>query len=216
MPYGFWKSYFVMAGLGKNNTAYSDFLINAVKWLSAKDDTKPVIVAASKNIYRNGEKIFFTGQVYDEKFNPVNDAAVKVKVRSSKGIYDVGMESAGNGRYVGSLNGLEVGDYEFEGEAFRQDMILGKDRGKLAVEDFSVELLQTGMNEKILRAMASESGGQFFLPDNFSEAAGAFNFQPLITDEKIEIDLWNKIALLFLLTALLSAEWFIRKRADML
>jgi hypothetical protein len=84
------------------------------------------------------------------------------------------------------------------------------------VEDFSVELLQTGMNEKLLRAMASESGGQFFLPDNFSEAVGAFNFQHLITDEKIEINLWNKIALLFLMTALLSAEWFIRKRADML
>jgi hypothetical protein len=216
MPYGFWKSYFVMSGLGKSNAAYSGFLINAVKWLAAKDDSKPVIIQSSKNIYRNSEKILFTGQVYDEQYNPVNDAAVKVKVRSSKGIYDVGMESAGNGRYVGSLNGLEVGDYEFEVEAIRQDMILGKDRGKLAVEDFSVELLQTGMNEKLLRAMAVESGGQFFLPDDFSESAGAFNFQPLITDEKIEIDLWNKIALLFLLTALLSVEWFIRKRADML
>ncbi len=216
MSYGFWKSYFTMAGLNKNNAAYTAFFANAVKWMTAQDDTKQVIVTASKQVYRNGEKILFSGQVYDEQYNPVNDAVVRVKIKSEKGIADVEMETVGNGRYTGQLNGLEVGDYEFEGEAIRQDMSLGKDRGKLAVEDFSIELLQTGMNEKLLRNVAAESGGRFYTADDFQEIERSTDFQPLISDEKTEIDLWNKAILLFALALLLSAEWFIRKRADML
>lgn len=216
VPYGFWKSYFVMSGLGRSNTVYSSFMSNAVRWLTTQDDTKPVIITTSKNIYRNGEKIVFSGQVYDEQYNPVNDASVKVKIKTANRIHDIELEFAGNGCYEGSLNGLEIGDYDYEGEAIRQDMFVGKDRGKFAVENFSIELLYTFMNEKLLRTMASESGGQFFTPNNFSDITKFLQFQPLIVEEKKEIELWNKFFLLILFTCLLTVEWFIRKRSDML
>jgi hypothetical protein len=216
VPYGLWKSYFVMAGLRKTNTAYVSFISNAVKWLTTMEDTKPVIVTVSKNIYRNGEKVLFNGQVYDEQYNPVNDASVKVTIKAGNRIHDVALEFAGNGRYGGQLNGLEVGDYEYEGEAVRQDVLLGKDRGKFAVEDFSVELLRTAMNEKLLKAVAAESGGHYFAAQDFSDIEKHIQFQPLQIEEKKEIELWNKIVLLFVLAGLLAAEWFIRKRLDML
>lgn len=216
MPYGFWKTYFVMHGLGKRNDAYTSFIENAVRWLTTKDDTKPVIITTSKNIYRNGEQILFSGQVYDEQYNPVNDAGLKVKVKTANRIYDVELSFAGNGRYEGSLNGLEVGDYEFEGEAVRQDAFLGRDRGKFAVENFSVELLNTVMNAKLLKTVASESGGRFFTPDNFSDIANDIKDQPVVVDERKEIEVWNKTLLLFILAGLLTLEWFIRKRSDML
>ncbi|MBL7961124.1 hypothetical protein JNL27_12905 [bacterium] len=216
VPYGFWKSYFIMSGLGRNNIAYQSFIANAVRWLTTQDDTKPVIISTSKNIYRNGEKIIFSGQVYDEQFSPVNDANLKVQIKTPNRIYDVNMELTGNGRYEGSVNGLETGDYDFEGEAIRQDVSLGRDRGKFAVENFSIELLHTNMNEKLLKTVAAESGGQFFTPADFHTIANIPPFQPLITEQRKEIELWNKIILLFILAGLLSTEWFIRKRADML
>lgn len=216
VPYGLWKSYFVMAGLRKSNTAYVSFISNSVKWVTTIDDTKPVIVTVSKNVYRNGEKILFNGQVYDEQYNPVNDASVKVKIMAGNRIHDIELEFAGNGRYTGQLNGLEVGDYEFEGEAIRQDMSLGKDRGKFAVEGFSIELLQTAMNENLLKAIAAESGGHYFAAAEFSDIEKYFNYPPLLIEVKKEIELWNKMVLLFILAGLLTIEWFLRKRADML
>lgn len=216
VPYGLWKSYFVMAGLRKTNAAYVSFVSNSVKWLTTVEDTKPVIVTVSKNVYRNGEKVVFNGQVYDEQYNPVNDASVKVKIKAANRIHDIELEFAGNGRYNGRLNGLEIGDYEYEGEAIRQDMSLGKDRGKFSVEDFSIELLQTAMNEKLLKAIAAESGGHYFPVNDFPAIEKHLQFQSLVIEEKKEIELWNKIILLFVLTGLLTVEWFIRKRSDML
>ena len=216
VPYGLWKSYFVMAGLRKTNAAYVSFVSNSVKWLTTVEDSKPVIVTVSKNVYRNGEKVVFNGQVYDEQYNPVNDASVKVKIKAANRIHDIELEFAGNGRYNGRLNGLEIGDYEYEGEAIRQDMSLGKDRGKFSVEDFSIELLQTAMNEKLLKAIAAESGGHYFPVNDFPAIEKHLQFQSLVIEEKKEIELWNKIILLFVLTGLLTVEWFIRKRSDML
>ena len=216
VSFGFWKSYFIMAGLDKNNTVYESFIANAVRWLSTQDDTKKVIISTSKKIYRNGEKILFSGQVYDEQYNPVNDAGVKVKIVAKSRTYEAELTFSGNGRYEGVLNGLEVGDYDFEGEAIRQDVSLGRDQGKFAVENFSIELLHTVMNEKLLRAVAAESAGQYFTPADFSDIEKQLHFQPLSVEEKKEIQLWNKIVILFVLVGLLTLEWFIRKRLDML
>ncbi|MBL7994913.1 hypothetical protein JNM05_06025 [bacterium] len=216
VPYGFWKSYFIMSGLGRNNIAYQSFIANAVRWLTTQDDTRSVIISTSKNIYRNGEKIIFSGQAYDEHYSPVNDASLKVQIKMPNRTYDVAMELTGNGRYEGSINGLETGDYDFEGEAIRQDVSLGRDRGKFAVESFSVELLHTNMNKKLLNSIASESGGQFFTPADFHAIMNIPPFHPLITEQRKQIELWNTVILLFMLTGLLTTEWFIRKKADML
>ena len=126
------------------------------------------------------------------------------------------MEFAGNGRYEGILNGLEVGDYDFEGVAAKNDVTIGKDNGKLAVEDFSIELLNTAMNEKLLKNIAAESGGRYLKADEFAGIVKYLNFQPQISDEKKEIELLNKVTLLFIFAGLLTVEWFIRKRSDML
>jgi hypothetical protein len=216
MAYGLWKSYFIMAGLGKSSAAYTGFISNAVRWLTTTEDTKPVIVTSSKAIYRNGERILFTGQVYDEQFNPVNHASLKLKITSAKGITDLPMEFSGNGRYEGALSGLEIGDYDYEGEASQNDIVFGKDKGKFAVEDFSIELLNTAMNEKLLKNIATETGGRFCQASEFKDIVNDMNFPPRISDEKKEIELWNKTLLLFIFAGLLTTEWFIRKRHDLL
>ncbi len=216
MAYGLWKSYFVMSGLGKSNSAYTSFISNAVRWLTTTDDTRPVIISTSKKIYHNGEKVLFTAQAYDEQFNPVNDATVKLRIIRGERITDLQMEFVGNGRYEGVLNGLEVGDYDFTGEAVKNDIILGKDNGKFTVEDFSIELVTTAMNEKLLKNIAAESGGRYFTADSVSDILRYINFPPQISEEKDETELWNKSVLLYLFAGLLTVEWFIRKRSGML
>jgi len=216
MAYGLWKTQFILTGLNRTNQAYPTFTKNALSWLTTQEDSKPVIIVPSKKVYRNGEKILFSAQVYDDQFRAVSDATVKMKILSKNATVDLQLNSLGSGRYEAVCNGLDVGDYSFEGEAYRNEISLGKDKGRFVVENYSIELVNTAMNEKLLRGIGAESGGQYFSSENFGEIGKYLNFQTVSYDRKEEIELWNKMVLLFILTGLLSVEWFVRKRSDML
>ncbi|MBX7152435.1 hypothetical protein K1X84_12390 [bacterium] len=214
--YGLWKTQFIMNGLGRTNEAYQRFVQNAVRWLSTKDDSKQVIITSAKQLYRNGEKILFSAQVYDEQLHAVSDAEVKLKVTSENGTTDLQLDPVGNGRYEGSINGLNAGDYVYSGDAIRNETLIGTDKGKLTVENYSIELIQTSMNEKLLRSVAQESGGEYYSPDQFGDIIQRMKFKPLVYEKNEELELWNKTMLLFLFAGLVSLEWFIRKRSDMM
>lgn len=214
--YGLWKTQFIMNGLGRTNEAYQSFIQNAVRWLSTKDDNKQVIITPSKQLYRNGEKILFSAQVYDEQLHAVSDAEVKLKITSGSGTTDLQLDPIRNGRYEGSINGLDAGDYTYSGDAVRNETLLGTDKGKLSVENYSIELIQTAMNEKLLRGIAQESGGVYYSPAQFADIMQRMNFNPLVYEKNEEMELWNKTLWLFLFAGLVSIEWFVRKRSGMM
>jgi hypothetical protein len=214
--YGFWKMFFTPLGLGKNNPAYSRFFEQSVRWLTLSDDTRPVLVMTNKTVYQSGEKIVISGQVYDDQFKPVSDAAFRVTIRSREVQVALQMNSAGNGRYESVNGALPVGDYTIFGEAEWNGVILGRDEKKFSVEAYSVELIHTAQNRNLLQRIAQLSGGRYLAADQPDELRNLLNYEIVIIDKKQETDLWNKPVMLFLIVALLALEWWIRKRSDML
>lgn len=214
--YGFWKADFIIKGLNKTNAVYPAFIQQSVQWLAAKDDTKPVIVRTGKSVYRSGEAMILTTQVYDEQFRPISDATVNTTLQAGSTTNTYTMQPLGNGRYELTLEGLTPGDYQIVSSAERFGALIGTDKASVTVEAFSLEMSSTAMNERTLRAMASASGGRFFVSSDMDSLAGMMDFKPLIFDREKDIPVWNATALLILLIVLLSAEWWIRKRSDML
>ncbi len=214
--YGLWRLHFMPLGLQKSNRVYHDFVGNAVRWLTAEDDTRPVTVTPSKLLYRTGEKILFSGQVYDEQYRGMSDAEVKVKIRSKSQTADIVMNPIGGGRYEGSLSGLTAGDYSFEASASRGEFSIGTSTGKFSVEEFNQELIHTALNEKTMQHIASASGGRYVKGEQISELLKTLDYKAVIHDQNESSELWNKIFWLFALVVVLSAEWFIRKRSDLL
>ena len=102
--------------------------------MTTDDDSKLVKIAANKEIYRSGEEVKFTAQVYFEDYQPVDGAEVAVQLQSAKGKQNLTLSNAGQGRYEGSFQVLEGGDYEFTGTAHLQSRVLGRDSGKFSVE----------------------------------------------------------------------------------
>lgn len=214
--YGLWKIHFMVKGLGKTTDAYRTFVANAVRWLSTMEDSRPVMIAPSKRVYRNGERILITAQVHDEAFRPISDAVVRVDATGASGKIPLQLTALGNGRYEGTLEGLPVGDYSLEGEALRGEYSLGKDKGQLTVEEYSVELLNTSLNEPLLRSIATQSGGSYEPAERFGEIVRRIHLEPIVSERRREFEIWNTTYLLFVLAALLAAEWWIRKRNDMM
>ncbi len=216
LGYGLWRWDFLMWGVGKSNAAYRQLLDNIVRWLTTREDNKLVKVATNKEIYRSGEKVEFTGQVYFEDFQPVDGAEVVVQLKNAGESQELTLTNIGNGRYAGDLQFLSGGDYEFTATAHQQSRIIGRDEGRFSVETFSHEYQNTQMNQELLQQIASASGGTFFTSQDFSALQEELSFREQYVSLESEWELRNKVALLVACLILLVTEWFIRKRKGML
>ncbi len=214
--YGLWRWDLLMWGIGRSNEVFKKFLSNSIRWLITKEGSKPVRIYPDQEIYRNGEQVFFTGEVYYEDYRPMDGAEVQLQVRSKNKTYQILLTGIGNGKYEGALQALEGGDYWYEGFATYNNRAIGKDHGKFSVEDFQLEFLQTKMNEDLLIQLAKQSGGQFFTDSTFLSLEETLKFPVRRTLESAEMQLWNKLILLIAAIFLLSIEWFLRKRSGML
>ncbi|MCC7430506.1 VWA domain-containing protein [bacterium] len=213
--YGLWIWNFQLWNFGSKNLVYETLFTNSVKWLTTKEDSKPLKITTNKRTYSNGEKIIFNAQTYDENFNVLSGADVRVTVKKEGFEQEVLFKELGNGRYEGILNGLSGGDFTFTGKASIGDRTIGEDKGEFTIEEKGIEYLETRMNNQLLRKISHNSNGKFFVPENLGELKSSLDLSEKITENSSEIELWNKIWLLILAISLLSLEWFLRKRSGM-
>lgn len=204
----------------KNLNLFDNFIASSLRWLNAPDDLKKVRIKTSKKIYSSGEKIEFTAQVYDESFNPVNDAQVKIKINGNQSSDELVLNSAGTGLYEGEITIQKNGDYKFSGEAKMNNLVLGSDGGSFNIGDIDIEMQDSRMNYEFLNLLSTQSKGRFFTPDkvnllisDLSELNKNASKEKFITSE---IRLWSDEWMLIISILLFAIEWFLRKRSGML
>ena len=204
----------------KNLTLFDNFIINSARWLNAPDDQKKVKIKTSKKIYSSGEIVEFSAQVYDESFNPVNDAEVKIKINGKDSKDELILNSIGGGLYEGSFTFQNNGDYSFIGNAVLNGKLLGDDKGSFNIGDVDIEKIDTRMNYEFLNLLANQTKGQYFSPDSYEDLLKMLkDINTKSSKEKMitsEIRLWSDEWLLIIVILLFATEWFIRKRSGML
>ncbi len=193
---------------------------NVLQWITTLEDDRPVRVAPTEDLFGGGSPIQFTGQVYDESLNPVDGASIEVEVIAADSIrYPFTMKPAGNGRYVLDIGALPEGTYQYAARATQNDRELGADQGSFAVGSLTLEFKETRADGQLMRLLAQRSGGAVFDTDNLSTVsthlAGSDTFRPIFFEERIETELWHRYIFLFTILALLTTEWFFRKRSGM-
>jgi hypothetical protein len=199
------------------------FLSNANRWLTTEEENKRVRIAPSRKLYQAGERIDLLGQVYDESYQPIEQADVSIHItgsRLSKPL-DIALEAAGNGRFVAAIpEGLPKGDYTYQGSAAANGHVIGTDDGRFNVGDFNIELAETRMRSDILRQMAERTGGKFYTPEQAASLLKDIAANPRFTPREIsntrDYEIWNSWPLLVLALLFFAAEWFVRKRLGML
>jgi len=216
LGYGIWRWDLLMWGVGKTNLLFNQLLSNSVRWLINKEDNKTVRLKSDQEIYRNGQKISFFCQVYNENYIPLNGAEVRVQIFNEKDNYEILLSSIGDGKYEGELGALDGGEYKYKGSAHYKNILMGSDSGQFSVENLNLELLQTKIENDFLKQLAAKTGGQFIDDSNIDSLKEVLKFPVKTRIESREWQLWNKLVLLILVILLLSFEWFLRKRSGML
>lgn len=216
LGHGLYRWDLLMWGVGGTNDVLKGFLSNSIRWLVTREEDKPVRISTNKRIYRAGEEIFFTAQVYDETYHPLERALVMFTLVSPSGEYTLQLADAGNGQYKKTHRVFESGTYRVEGEATLRGRSLGKDEIEFSVSSFNPEFIDTRAHPELMESLARVTGGRSGPPDSLASIVGAMNFQPQTIHSTREIELYSFPWTLALIIVLLSAEWFIRKRKGML
>jgi hypothetical protein len=195
------------------------FLNNCYRYLSVRQDNRNVRIKTSKKNYIVSETVEILGQIYDNSYNPIDNATVTVSINGGSENREVILASQGNGRYYAQVAGLAEGDYYYSGNAMLNKNKLGSDGGRFSVGDVALEYLNLKMNAPLLRSIAERSGGKFYTPAEAGsflkdlETKPSFKERPVVA--KNELNLWNLPYLLAAAILLFVIEWFMRKRAGM-
>ncbi len=204
----------------KSLSLFDRFIINSTRWLNAPEDKKRVKIYTLKKFYSSGEPVEFAAQVYDESFNPVNNAEVKINITGNDEKNMLIMNSVGNGLYEGSFSVNKNGDYSFSGSASLNGKIIGNDNGNFNIGDVDIEFSDPQMNFSFLNLLSEQTRGKYYSPAEINSLIDELNKIDLKSSkEKLltsEIRLWSDEWLLIIVILLFSIEWFLRKRSGML
>ncbi len=110
---------------------------------------------------------------------------------------------------------MPVGEYKYEARVKVGEKIFSQ-RGQFSISALQVELTNTIADHQLLYSLSKKHDGQMVYPNELDKLAEQLNARTDIksvsyTQNKLA-DLVNLKWIFFLLLALLSFEWFMRKR----
>ena len=217
LAYDIWK--WKLQTSSKNLNLFDSFIQNSIQWLNTGNEQKQVRISTYKKLYSLGETVEFTAQVYNETFNPVSDAEVRVTIKG-RDKSEILLNPRGSGLYEGSFNSNTPGDYSYEGTAKLNNRNLGSDRGSFNIGAFDVEKIEDRMDYEFLNSLSEISGGKFYFAGQDDDLFFRLkNISEHSSKEKItikELSLWANEWMMIAAILFFSVEWFIRKRAGML
>lgn len=192
------------------------FMDRSIRWLVNREDINQIQILPVRRAFNLGEAVTFSGEVYDELYQPIQDARVNIKIVGDKKEIDEDINPVGGGFYQHSFGGLSEGDFDFVVKAEKNGKEIGERRGKFSIEPFYIEFQQTAGNVELMRQLAIQSGGQFYRPAEFIHSFPRTSFESRVNYSTTEHFLWDHSYWLFFLIVLFGTEWFFRKRWGLL
>lgn len=213
-----WRWSFLMEGIGKSSRYFERFMGNVVRWLVTREIDKQVKISTDKIVYRSGEEISFTAQVYNSNYEPIDDATVEVNITQKDNAdfkpVNISLISTptGEGTYTSKFNALPPGDYQYYGSAEKGERIIGKDAGKFTVGEYSLEYENTELNEEMLKKISAITDGKYYTYENVDELPDDLDVEERKITRTKEVAIWDNVWFFLIFIGLLGVEWTIRKR----
>jgi|GEM_PF-2494034 len=182
-----------------------------IRWLAVRKAGKQVEIKLTKDLYSSGELINFTVSVLNENYLQVDDAIVTSEISLADTVGGVTvLDPFGKGKYFGSFYSWGEGEYSIKVSASRADQLIGTDVGRVSVEAFNIELLDSRMNKELLTSIGESTGGGYISAadvDSFMRSIDIPPTEKLVVQQWI---FWGSGWLLGAIIILLSIEWLIR------
>lgn len=198
-----------------NHDAVDELVVKTVQYLSTRDDKRKFRAYPSKNAFDENEHIILNAELYNDAFELVNTPEVNVALRNKAGKdYSFAFSRTTNAYYL-DAGVLSPGEYTYTART-----TLGKTQhtasGQFVITQQQAEFKQTRADHQFLYTIANQSGGKMVFPDQVQQLADLIKGNETIKTIAYEDRKYQEpiqiTSVFFVILALLSAEWFARKR----
>ncbi|MDB5109478.1 MAG: hypothetical protein JWR67_592 [Mucilaginibacter sp.] len=198
-----------------NHHALEELFSQGVQYLTANANSQRFRVYPSKNVFDEGENVLINAELYNDALEPVNTPDVKIELKNTQGKSFNFLFTKNGPSYQLNAGALPLGEYNYTAGT-----MLGNHSftatGQLTIKPLNLELRQSAANHQLLRSMAKESGGEMLLPSQINRLADLIkkneNIKTMVYEDKHYSDMIDNKWIFILILALLSTEWFLRKR----
>ncbi len=196
-----------------NTEVFDELYSKLIQYLSTLEDRRKFRSFPLQNEFSDSEPVVIESQVYNELFELVYGNTIRLEIRDENGAVTNFSYTTGIGSMRYRIGALKEGVYQFKASTDLQ----GKTEtvsGQFLVKAQNMEAQNLTADFGLLRKLATESGGSFFAASNMNQLPRQMKDTPvqslLHTDETFN-QLINLKWVFFLLLALISTEWFVRK-----
>jgi hypothetical protein len=209
---GFWKWHFLLQDQVEYKNGYCTLLNHLVRWVSNKSKIKPVLLETAQKVVHLGEKISLTGHLYDADYKPILDGGIILQADWNKQRFTIETINDSSGNYLAEFVPPGQGRYVISAKGFKDGAELGVDRLQIEVIPFEKEFIRIEQNAGFLKKTAKMGHGFYVTSDSVDSLSKALSVKAEIIQKDKIIEIWYAPALLFLIIALITLEWILRKR----
>ena len=210
---GLWKWRLFDFAQHQNHELFDGLMSKIITYLSVKEDKRKFRASSDKNMYRENEPVQFSAELYNNSYELINDADVRVILTNGEGKqFPYTMNKEGRA-YALNAGILPVGNYQYKATTSvgGQQLEAG---GAFSVQPIQLELYETTADHAVLRALANQFGGSMVYPKDMASIADSIKARTLkpimYTTNKTE-SVMNLKWIFGLLILLLATEWFLRR-----
>jgi len=210
---GLWEWRLEEYALTEKQEVVDEIVLKLVQYLSSKEDKRKLRVYPISDEFFDYERVVFEAEVYNDIYEKIYDLKIRLDITDEKGkVRNYSFTtSESNSRF--DISGLPQGVYSYKASA----TVLGKaqtSEGEFTVKELQLEALNTTADHNLLRQVAQQSNGRFFLPqetDQLQQLLTTNRPPDVIQSSEELLEIIHLKWIFFILLALATAEWSLRK-----
>lgn len=213
MGEGIWRWRLFDQLKNKNTNQFEDLIGKMITYLAVKENRDPFKVQL-ENEFTENEPVKIGAMLYNQSYDLINEPEVIFKYENAEGKEFESFFVRTADAYQLNLGALSQGVYTWTAQTNFQGKRYQKS-GTFLVREIKIEFLNPVADHRLLRSMASQSGGTFYFPDQLDklekELKEREDMVTVVYQEKEFNDLIDYKWIFFLVLLLLAVEWFMRK-----
>jgi len=196
-----------------NHEAFNEFIQKTIQYLVLKqnEDNFNVYYPA---LFQETDQIELTAELYNDSYELTNSPDVSIKIQNDS-LQEFNYQfDRTNDFYRLNAGNMKPGDYTFEASTQLGNQHF-TEKGNFSIVKNDIEIQNTSADFGVLYHLSRETGGQFYIYDNYGTLLDAIGQNKQITVQQHQQTFqneWINLKLLFfVLLVLLGIEWFFRK-----
>ncbi|HEX2492935.1 MAG TPA: hypothetical protein VHK24_04105, partial [Steroidobacter sp.] len=170
-------------------------------------------LASERTVYDDERSVMLEAELRDERFQPINDAEVAIRVapeREPAFVQKMQHSGRNDGRYTAAIDAASSGLYRIDMTAKAADVEVGAAATHVLRTDGVAEHFAIHQHRDVLERIAAATGGRYWAIKDLDDLAAAIPYSKAGILERQTLDLWNVPIVFILLLALKATEQLLR------